>query len=270
MNGISAWSIRNPIAPILLFIVLTVAGSVAFMRLPVNQNPSVDIPVITVTISQAGVAAAELETQVTRRVETAIAGISGVRHVTSTVATGNSATTIEFRLETPTDRAMNDVKDAVTRIRGELPRAIDEPVISRVDAEGAAILTYAIAAPDMAPEQLTWFVDDTITRALRSVPGVGQVVRKGGVDREIRVALDLSRLNALGITADDVNTQLRLSSADLPAGRSEAGGVNQPIRTLGAASSVGALMDLQVALPRGGWVRLRDLAMVTDGAGEIR
>ncbi|GJD93606.1 efflux RND transporter permease subunit [Methylobacterium iners] len=270
MSGISSWSIRHPIPPIVLFVLMTVAGLVAFGRLPINANPNVDIPTVTVTVTQAGAAASEIETQVTRKIEGQIAAVANVKHVTSTIQTGVSTTTVEFQLGTPIDRAVTDVKDAVDRTRSDLPRTIDEPVVARLDAEGAAILTYAVAAPAMASQDLSWFIDDTLSRELRAIRGVGQILRKGGVDREIRIDLDADRLDALGLTASEVSLQLRATNLDVAAGRTEAGSREQAIRALGGVLTADALARTEIATPRAGSVRLGRIGTVSDGAGEAR
>ena len=268
--NISGASIRRPMPALVLFTVLLVLGVLAFRSIPITRAPNVDVPIIAVTVTEAGAAPAELETQVTRKVEDAVAGVSGVKHVTSSVTDGVSSTLIEMRLEVSTDRALNDVKDAVTRIRSDLPRTIEEPQIERIDVVGQAIQTYAASAPAMTPEQLSWFIDDTVLRALQGVAGVGKVERIGGVTREIQVALDPDRMAALGVTAGQVNAQLRATNVELAGGRGEVGGKEQAIRTLANAASVQGLADTRIVLPGDREIRLSDVAAVTDGFEEPR
>ncbi|MFG1360682.1 efflux RND transporter permease subunit [Xanthobacter pseudotagetidis] len=268
--NVSAWSIRKPVPALVLFVILTALGIVHFRALPVTQMPNIDVPIVMVTVTQAGAAPSELETQVTKKVENAIAGVAGVKHITSSISEGTSVTTVEFHLETLVDRAVNDTRDAVTKIRTELPRTIDEPLIQRVDIEGLPIVTFAVSSPDMTPEELSWFVDDTIARALQGIRGVAQVKREGGVDREIRVALDPDRLMALGVTAAEVSRQLRATNVDVSGGRGEVGTQEQSIRTLAGAASVEELADTRIALSNGRSVRLKELGTVSDGAAEPR
>jgi hydrophobe/amphiphile efflux-1 (HAE1) family protein len=268
--NISAWAIRKPIAPLVLFVVVMVLGLVSFRGLAVTRMPNVDVPIVSVAITQPGTAPSELQTQVTKWVEDSIAGIRGVKHITSIITEGSSVTTVEFRLEVNADRAVNDVKDAVSRIRINLPRTIDEPVISRVEIRGLPILVYAVKAPAMTPAELSWFVEDNISRNLQGVNGVGSVERVGGASREIRVALKPDRLLALAITAADVNRQLRLTSADMAGGRGEIGGREQSIRTLASARTIGDLKATSIVLPGGRKVRLEDLAEVADTIEEPR
>ncbi len=268
--NVSGAAIRNPIPPLVLFAVLTVVGMVAFFMLPVTRAPNVDIPVVSVTVTQAGAAPSELESQITKKVEDAVASIAGVKHLTSTVTDGKSQTIIELRLEVSSDRALNDVRDAIAKIRTDLPRGIDEPIIERIDVVGQSIQTFAVTAPSMTLEQLSWFVDDTIVRDIQGVAGVGRVERIGGVTREIRVNLDPDRLASLGITAGDFNAQLRATSADLAGGRGEIGGQEQAIRTLAAARTLPELEQTRIILPGGREVRLKDLATVTDTYEEPR
>ena len=164
-RNISAWAIRNPVATTVLFLLLTVGGLFAFPSLRINNTPDIDLPAVVVTVAQPGAAPSELETQVTRRVEDAVAGLGEVKHMTSTVVDGASTTVVEFELGKDVDRATNDVRNKVAQIRSDLPAGIREPVITRVEATGGAILTYTIAAPRFTDEQLSWFVDDTVSKA---------------------------------------------------------------------------------------------------------
>lgn len=268
--NVSAWAIRTPVPSLVLFMVLLALGIFSFQGLPVTRFPNVDIPVVQVRIYQSGAAPSELETQVTKRVEDAVAGINGVKHIKSDVSEGASVSTVEFRLETDTDRALNDVKDAIQRIRTDLPRTIEEPVISRLEIEGLPIVTYAARAPAMTPEELSWFVDDTVTPIIQGVKGVSSVARIGGVEREIRVDLDPSRLLAYGITAGDISNQLRATNVDLAGGRGEIAGREQAIRTLAGKKSVEDLAATMIAISGGRKVRLDDLGTVTDATAESR
>ncbi|MGL4635777.1 MAG: efflux RND transporter permease subunit [Beijerinckiaceae bacterium] len=268
--NISAYSIRKPIPSILLFIVLCLLGWMSFMQLPVTRFPNIDVPVISVTVTQSGAAPAELETQVTKRIEDAVSGITGVKRLISTMNDGRSTTVVEFQLEVNVEKALNDVKDSVSKVRAELPRTVDEPIIEKIDVEGQAILTYAVASPGLTLEQLSWHVDDVVKRQLQGAKGVGRVTRIGGVEREIRITLEPDRLSALGITAADVNRQLRATNVDLAGGRGEVGGQEQTIRTLGGARTIEDLSNTKIVLSGGREVRLGELGDVKDVYEEPR
>jgi multidrug efflux pump subunit AcrB len=268
--NISAWSIRNPLPSVVFSIILLVLGWVSFTKLAVTRLPSADIPVISVAVSQFGAAPAELESQVTKTIEDGVSGVEGVRHISSSITDGLSLTTIQFALETNTDRALNDVKDAVTRIRSNLPQNVSEPLIQRVDVIGLPIVTYAAISPGRTPEQLSYFVDDVVKRALQGVRNVAQVERIGGVEREILVSLDPDRLQAAGLTAVDVSRRLRGTNVDLAGGRAEIGKNDQAIRTLAGAKTLNDLAGTMISLPAGGEVRLDDLGTVTDTIADRR
>ena len=268
--NISAWSIRHPLPPIVMAAAIVALGFISFQKLPITLMPNVDAPVISVTIAQFGASPAELESKVTKAIEDAVASVAGAHHISSQITDGISNTTIQFRLETNTDRAINDVKDAVTRARAYLPRGIDEPLVQRVDIAGLPILTYAAIAPGKTPEQLSWFVEDVVVRKLQGLRGVGSIDRIGTVEREIRVGLDPVRLQAVGLTALDVSRQLRGSNVDLAGGRAEVGGRDQAIRTLAGAKTLPDLAATRIGLPGGGEVRLDDLGLVTDTVAEPR
>jgi hydrophobic/amphiphilic exporter-1 (mainly G- bacteria), HAE1 family len=268
--NISAYSIRKPVPSILLFIVLLLLGAVSFMQLPVTRFPSIDIPVVSVTVTQSGAAPAELETQIAKRVEDSLAGITGVKRLISSLSDGRASIVVEFQLETNVEKALNDVKDAVSKVRAELPRTIDEPIVEKIDVEGQAILTYAVASPTMTLEQLSWHVDDVVKRQLQGSKGVGRVSRIGGVDREIRITLNPDRLNALNITAAEVNRQIRATNVDLAGGRGEVGGQEQTIRTLGGARSIDELTATKIIISGGREVRLGELGDIVDAYEEPR
>ncbi|TFL16025.1 efflux RND transporter permease subunit [Jannaschia formosa] len=266
----SAWAIRNPIAPLLLFGLLLLLGWQSFNRLPITQFPSIDVPIVSISVAQSGAAPAELESQVTRLVEDAVAGITGVDDVTSTVTDGLSSTVTTFRVGVATDEAVQDVKDAIDGIAGDLPGDVETPTVAKIDAAGGAILYYAVSAPAMTFEELSWFVDDTIRSELQGRPGVGQVDRYGGAEREIRIDLDPARLDAYGITAATVSAQIRATNANQGAGRAEIGRGEQAIRLLGDQGDAERLAATAIALPAGRQVLLSDLGTVTDTFEDLR
>ncbi len=266
----SAWSIRNPIAPILAFFMLMVLGWQSFNALPITRFPNIDVPLVAVTTAQNGSAPAELEKQVTKEIEDAVAGLTGVKNVISTVSDGRTVTAVEFRMEVPTDKAVQDVKDAIDQIIGDLPGDVEAPIVTRIDVEGQAIMTFAVASPNLSIEELSWFVDDKVKRVLQGERGIGRIDRYGGADREIRVELNETKLAAYGITAADVNRQVRATNADLGSGRSELGSQEQAIRTLGDAESAQKLAETTISLPSGRYVKLRDLGRISDTFEELR
>ncbi|EPR12874.1 acriflavin resistance protein [Sphingobium indicum IP26] len=269
-RNISAWAIRNPVPPIVLFVALLLAGLVSFSRMDVNQNPDVSFPMASVVVRQPGAAPTELETQVTQRVEAAVRGISGVDEITSWVSEGQSNTNVQFQIGTPVDRAVNDVKNAVDQIRSDLPEGILEPQVSRVDIDGGPIAYFSAEATDMTLEELSWYVDNTVAKRLLAVPGMAAVKRGGGVSREIRVILDPTKLQSHGITASQVNQQLQQVNLNAAGGRTEIAGAEQAIRVLGNARDAYALGQTQIAISGGRTVKLADLADVRDMYAEQR
>lgn len=268
--NISAWSIKKPVPTIVLFLILTLVGWFSFNSLGIDINPNIDLPTVRVTVTQPGAGPAELEFQVTKKIEDAIASLGNIDELRSTVTDGNSTTTITFVLGTNTDRATNDVRNAVSQIRQNLPQDINDPIVERVDFSGGPIMSYAVKSDQRSVEELSYLVDQTISRALLAVRGVAQVKRVGGVDREVRVNLDPDRLQSLGITATQVNDQIRALNINLPGGRAEVGGSEQSIRTLGSAKSVDVLKTYEILLPNGGSVPLSSLGTVEDSYAEVR
>jgi hydrophobe/amphiphile efflux-1 (HAE1) family protein len=270
MRNISAWAIKHPISPIVLFVVLIFAGTVAFVRLPITLNPDIAFPLVTVNVADPGAAPQEIETQIIQKIEGAVAGVGNIHNINSLAIEGNANIFIEFQIGTPIDRAVTDVRDAVSKVRPELPEGILEPQVRRVDVDGGAIAYFAVSSPKLTDEELSWFVDNTVTKRLLAVPGVAQISRGGGVNREIRVELDPARMQALGITAVEVNQQLRQLNLDSPGGRTRVGGGEQAVRVLGGARTAAALGETRIMLSGGRFARLSDIATVRDGVGEIR
>ena len=211
--NLSAWSIRNPIPALMLFVMLTFVGMISWNSMKVQNFPDLDLPTISVTASLPGAAPAQLETEVARKIENSVATLQGVKHIYTKVQDGTVVVTVEFRLEKATQEAVDDVRDALSRIRADLPGDLKDPIISRVDVAGSPILTYTVASSRMDDEALSWFVDNTVTKAILSVNGVGAVARVGGVSREIRIELDPARLLALNATAAEINDAMKAAAA---------------------------------------------------------
>jgi multidrug efflux pump subunit AcrB len=269
-RNISAWAIRNPVTPIVIFAALMLAGIVSFGRMDVNNNPDISFPAVNVTVVQPGAAPSELETQVTQRVEAAVRAISGVDEIQSTASEGSSNTFVQFAIGTPVDRAVADVKNAVDQIRSDLPDGILEPQVSRVDIDGGPIAYFSAEATDMTLEELSWYVDNTVAKRLLGVPGMAAVKRGGGVSREIRVILDPAKLQAQGITASQVNQQLRQVNLNAAGGRTEIAGAEQSVRVLGNAQDAYGLGQTQITVGADRTVKLADIATVRDMYAEQR
>lgn len=272
MNAnVSAWAIRNPLPPILLFAMLVVAGLYSFTKLPVTHFPTIITPTVKVTIEQSGATPVELETEVTRLVENAIASLASVKELSSTISEGQSITTVEFELGLVTpDRAMADVRDAVARIRGDLSDTIEEPVIERVEEEARSVVTYAVASQDLTAAELSWFVDDVVTRDLQGVAGVGRVERIGGAEREIHIELDPDRIEALSLSVGAVNDAIVTSQLDRSGGRSDLEGRQQVLTTTAAARTVEELSQQRLSIAGEKSVRLADISSVRDTVAEPR
>ena len=270
MMNVSAWSIRNPIASVMLFVLLTVAGFIAYGSMKVQNFPDLDLPTITVTASLPGAAPAQLETDVARKIENAIAPLQGLKHITTKVQDGVVTLTNEFRLEKPVQEALDEVRSAVQGARADLPPDLRDPVVQKLNLAGTPVLAYTIRSSRLDDEALSWKVDNEITRKLLSLRGVGAVNRVGGVTREVRVALDPARLQALGITAAEVSRQLRQLQQESSGGRMQLGEGEQPVRTLATVQTAEEVGRITLATPRGARVRLDQVATVSDTLAEPR
>ncbi|MCW1751958.1 efflux RND transporter permease subunit [Rhizobium acaciae] len=264
----SAWSIRNQVPAILLFVMLAVGGLWAFKQLAVQNFPDMDLPTITVTATLDGAAPTQLETEVARTIEDSFAALSYLDHITTTITDGTVSIKVSFKLEKDSEAALNEVRNAVDSVKGDLPAQMQTPTVTKVTVQSSALVTYAIRSTALNETELSWFVDNDLTKALLSVPGVGQVNRIGGIDREVHVDLDPATMASLGVTATTVSSQLKAVQADTSGGLGEIGGTRQTLRTLGALPSVEALKALRIPLANGQQLRLDDVASVTDSFAE--
>jgi multidrug efflux pump subunit AcrB len=268
--NVSAWSIRNPIPAILLFILLTLAGLLGYRAMKVQNFPDIELPMVTVTAALPGAAPGQLESEVARKIENSIASIQGIKHTYTTITDGLVATTAEFRLEKPSQEAVDDVRAAVSRVRSDLPGDLRDPVVTKADLAGSPILTYTVSSARMDDEGLSWFVDHEVARTLLAVRGVGAVSRVGGVTREVRIELDPARLLALNTSAADISRQLRQVQQDASGGRADVGGAEQSMRLLATVASADELGRMDIALGDGRRVRLDQVATVIDTVAEPR
>ena len=268
-RNISAWCIRNPVVPIVLFIGLILGGMVTFSRMKVQNDPDIEFPAVFVAISQPGAAPTEIENQITQKVEASLQSLQGVQSISSTAREGVNETFIEFEIGTNVIEALNDVKNAVDQVRGSLPDGILEPQVFKVEVSDNDIGYFSVMADDMTIEQLSWFVDDTISKNLLSVPGLARVERQGGVTREIRVILDPGKMQANGVSAGQINQVLRQLNINAAGGRSEIGGSRQAVRVLGNAATAYELSQTDIPLGGGRTIKLADVAKVSDSYGEI-
>ncbi len=268
--NVSAWCIRNPIPAIMFFVMLSFAGVLSYNAMKIQNFPDLDVPTVSVTASLPGASPAQMETEVARKIENSLATVQGLKHIYTKVQDGGATITAEFRLEKTTQEAVDDVRSAISQIRADLPSDLRDPVVSKLNLAGSPVLAYTIRSDRMDDEALSWFVDDTITKSLLSVRGVGAVSRVGGVSREVRVELDAAKLQALGATATDISRQLRQVQMEGAGGRADLGGSEQPMRTLATVKSAQELAQLELALGDGRKIRLDQVAKVIDTVAEQR
>jgi multidrug efflux pump subunit AcrB len=270
MLNVSSWSIRNPIPAVMLFVLLSVAGFIAFGSMKVQNFPDLDLPTITVNASLPGAAPSQLESDVARKLENALAPLQGLKHITTKVQDGAVSITAEFRMEKPVQEAVDDVRSAIQGVRADLPSDVRDPIVQKINLAGTPVLAYTVRSSRMDDEALSWLVDNDITRKLLSLRGVGAVNRVGGVTREVRIALDLNRLQSLGITAAEVSRQLKQVQQEGSGGRMDLGAGEQPVRTLATVKTAQEVGQIELATTRGVRVRLDQVATVSDTLADPR
>ncbi|PWF48947.1 efflux RND transporter permease subunit [Massilia glaciei] len=268
----SSLSIKNPIPAIMLFVLLSLAGLMAYKANAVQDFPDIELPIVTVTATLEGAAPAQLETEVARKIEDSVATLQGVKNIYTKVLDGVANVTVEFVLEKPIAEAVNDVRDAVARVKADLPAEMRDPTVTKASTAGRVVMTFTAAAAgaNMDNQEVSWFVDNAVAKRLLSVPGVGAVKRVGGVSREVRIELDDERMAALGVTAVEVSRQLRQVQREAPGGRGDVSGAEQSVRTIATVGNAAELALLDIPLAGGRSVRLDQVASVTDTVAEPR
>jgi multidrug efflux pump subunit AcrB len=268
----SALSIKNPIPAIMLFVLLSLAGLMAYKANAVQDFPDIELPLVIVTASLEGAAPAQLETEVARKIEDSVATLQGVKNIYTKVLDGVANITVEFVLEKPIADGVNEVRDAVARIKADLPAEMRDPIVSKASTAGRVVMTFTAAAAgnSMDKQDVSWFVDNSVAKRLLSVPGVGAIKRVGGVTREVRIELDDARMAALNVTAVEVSRQLRQVQREAPGGRGDVSGAEQSVRTIATVGTAAELALLDIPLADGRRVRLDQVATVSDTVAEPR
>lgn len=267
--NLATWSIRNPIPSVLLFVVLVLAGLNGFSKLAKQDLPDLDLPTVKIELRQPGTATSQLETEVARKVENALASLRGIKHARTQINDGVVSMTISFMLDRNLNEALADCKDAIDRIRNELPPELEEPRVTKVQVgPGGAMLSYALSHASWNEEQLSWFVDDTLAKAIQAVPGVGDYSRVGGVKREVRVTLDPGKLLEADTTAADVSRALKRMQLDTSGGRGQLDQAEQSVKTLAASQTADDLARMSIVLPDGRKLRLDQVAQIEDNTAD--
>ena len=266
--NVSAWSIRNPVPALLLFVLLTFLGISGFRALGIQNFPDIELPTIIVNAKLEGAAPAQLETEVARKLEDKIATLGGVQHIRSKLTDGSAQIIVEFNIDQNVETALTDVRNAVDSVRAELPADMNDPIVSKVTTSGGAIVTFTAQSERMDEEALSWFVDNEVTKALLAVKGVGTVTRLGGVSREVSVDLEPARMTALSVTASDVSTRLKQVQQEASGGRGDIGGAIQAVRTLATVENTQQIAGLIIPLADGRSIRLSDVGKVRDTVAE--
>lgn len=264
----SALSIRNPVPAVLLFALLTLLGLYSLHQLPIQDFPEMDLPTIKISASLEGAAPAQLETEVARKIEDKLTSLTLLDHVTTTITDGSVAISVSFELDKNTEEALNEVRNAVDSAKADLPSSMNTPTVSKVTSAGSALITFVVDAPNMQEDELSWFVDNDISKAMLTVKGVYSLSRVGGVDREVHVDLDPALMAGLGVTASDIATQLKDVQQDDSGGRGDIGNHIQSFRTLGALHTPAQIAALTIPLADGRTVRLDQVAHVKDSHAE--
>ncbi|OZI71559.1 efflux RND transporter permease subunit [Bordetella genomosp. 12] len=263
--NISSWSIRNPVPAVLVFILLTVFGLIGFSKLQIQDFPDTDLPTVTVTATLEGAAPSQLETEVARKIEDKLASLTRLDHITTTITDGSVVLSVSFTLDKDSEVAVNEVRNAVDSARGDLPSSMNAPTVTKQTAANASLMTYVIDSERLDESDLSWFVDNDATKALLAVPGVASIKRLGGIDREVIIDLDPVAMAGLGVTPSDVSDRLKAVQRESSGGQGHIGGQRQSARMIATAESVDEVRQIALPLSDGRWVRLDQIARVTDG-----
>ncbi|PCI27477.1 RND transporter [Candidatus Kaiserbacteria bacterium] len=260
----SSWAIRNPVPIVLLFILLTLWGGTSFKAMTVQDFPDIDLPRVSVFLTYPGASPSLIESEVATKVENVIATVSGVKHISTVLTDGKAEIKIEFRLEKPVDQAVNDIRNKISQIRSELPADLQEPIVQRRDSATDPLMIYTLTTDKFDEEELSWFIDSEVSRAILSVKGVGSFRRIGGGDREILLELIPHKLSALGISALEVSNQLKKTLLLAPGGYSQLAGGEQSIRVKSQVRTASELARIEFTLSDGRKINLGQISQIID------
>lgn len=269
-KGLSGVAIRRPVFTVMMMLALVVLGLFSFRRLPIDQFPEIDIPVVAVQTIYPGASPETIEREVTERLEEAFNPVEGVDNISSYTLEGVSMVIVEFELERDVDQAAQDIRDKIAAVRRELPTDIEEPLVQKFDVAAQPILSLALSSNNMPIADLTALADETIRRRIESVTGVGQVQIAGGQEREIRINLLPDQMQARGVSVNDIRGALQRQNMEVPAGRLERDNVEHLVRVTGRIDDPQAFGSVIVANRNGTPIRLRDVARVEVGTEEER
>lgn len=263
-------SIRRPVFATVMSLTIMLFGIIAFTRLPVREYPDIDSPIISVVTLYRGASASVVEAEITNVLEEQFATLEGVKTMTSSSKEEGSVITIEFELNRDVDEAANDVRDRVSRIRGSLPQEVEDPVVSKVDANAQAIMWIALSSDRHSTLELTDAADRIMKERIQRLSGVGSVIIGGERRYAMRVWLDPLRMAAHQLTAQDVETAIRRENAEIPSGRVEGLEREFAVRTRGELSKPDEFGAIIVSQKNNDVVRLRDVADISVGAEDER
>jgi multidrug efflux pump len=267
---LSETSIRRPVLAIVMSLLLVLIGLVSFKQLSVREYPRIDEPVVTVNTRLVGASSEVIESQVTKPLEDSIAGIDGVDVMTSISRTEQSQITVRFRLSKDPDTAAAEVRDRVSRVRGRLPASVDEPVISKVEADATPTIWIAYTSDTLSTLELTDLVNRVVKPRLQSVPGVADIQMGGDRRFAMRIWLDPDRLASYRLTTQDVEDALRRQNLEVPAGRIESQRREFNVTARTDLNTVPQFLDIALKTVGGYTVRLRDVARVEEAAASER
>jgi len=264
------FAIRRPVTTLMMCLIAILLGGVAFMEIPVDLLPEITFPMMSVQATYAGVAPEEMETLVTRPLESAFAAVPGVEEITSTSSEGSSSIRIAFEYGTDLDAAADELRSRMDRMRGALPEDMESPVLFKFDVSQMPIMFLTVGAANMDQRELRSFVEDNVQYRLERVAGVAQVSVVGGLQREIHVSLDLQKLRALDMNVADVIRIIQNENLNRPVGAVQEGRFEVLLRTQGELTEMDEIREIVVATRGGVPIYLRDIATVEDSHEEIR
>jgi multidrug efflux pump len=267
---LSETSIRRPVLATVMSLLLVLVGLVSFNQLSVREYPRIDEPLVNVNTRLLGASAEVIESQVTKPLEDSIAGIDGVDIMTSISRTEQSQITVRFRLSKDPDTAAAEVRDRVARVRGRLPASVDEPVISKVEADATPTIWVAYTSETMGVLELTDLINRVVKPRLQNIPGVADVQIGGDRRYSMRIWLDADKLAAYRLTVQDVEDALRRQNLEVPAGRIESRQREFSVTARTDLNTVAQFNEIALRTAGGYTVRLKDVARVEEAAASER
>lgn len=260
--NLSKWAINNPLPFVLFFILASILGALSFNRLPVQNMPDIDLPAISINVAYPGVKAKEIEVEITKKIEESLSSLSDIKSVSSTISEGVSSTVVEFELNSDSNLVLQEVKDAVAKIKGEFPADVLEPSVEKIKTASRPLVAYALSSKDINEQDLTYLIKNYISNEIRSIKGIASISLAGERDGVVEVILDPQKLYHYSLTSAEVSSLIKNYTLNTPSGSVNQTSGYKTLVTSFEIKNIKELQELKIPVLKESFVELKEIATI--------